>query len=196
MPRTCTRRPTTRTRTCCSRRCRRSTARTRFRRPSAPIRASRPRDPPSACPFADRCPWKVGPVCDEVSPRGRARATGTCCAATSRSKSSPAAPLCPACGSGSLGEGPRHEDRRARPRARRRARRADRGAAPGRVRLLPLRGERGRGRPRDVEIAVYGLLRRPALVPGVSDRCRRCAGSTRPAPASRASRAGSSRRAA
>ncbi len=24
--------------------------------------------PPSACPFADRCPWKVGPVCDEVAP--------------------------------------------------------------------------------------------------------------------------------
>jgi peptide/nickel transport system ATP-binding protein len=24
--------------------------------------------PLTACPFADRCPWKVGPVCDEVAP--------------------------------------------------------------------------------------------------------------------------------
>jgi peptide/nickel transport system ATP-binding protein len=24
--------------------------------------------PATACPFADRCPWKVGPVCDEVAP--------------------------------------------------------------------------------------------------------------------------------
>ena len=28
--------------------------------------------PASACPFADRCPWKVGRVCDEVAPPWRA----------------------------------------------------------------------------------------------------------------------------
>jgi peptide/nickel transport system ATP-binding protein len=24
--------------------------------------------PESACPFTDRCPWKVGPICHEVNP--------------------------------------------------------------------------------------------------------------------------------
>jgi peptide/nickel transport system ATP-binding protein len=32
--------------------------------------------PPSACPFADRCPWKVGPVCDDVEPPWRATSDG------------------------------------------------------------------------------------------------------------------------
>jgi peptide/nickel transport system ATP-binding protein len=32
--------------------------------------------PPSACPFADRCPWKVGPVCDDVEPPWRATSEG------------------------------------------------------------------------------------------------------------------------
>jgi peptide/nickel transport system ATP-binding protein len=32
--------------------------------------------PASACPFADRCPWKVGPVCDEVAPPWRATSDG------------------------------------------------------------------------------------------------------------------------
>jgi len=27
--------------------------------------------PASACPFADRCPWKVGPVCEDVAPPWR-----------------------------------------------------------------------------------------------------------------------------
>jgi peptide/nickel transport system ATP-binding protein len=26
---------------------------------------------PTACPFADRCPWKLGPVCDDVPPPWR-----------------------------------------------------------------------------------------------------------------------------
>ena len=26
----------------------------------------------TACPFADRCPWKLGPVCDNVPPPWRA----------------------------------------------------------------------------------------------------------------------------
>ncbi len=30
----------------------------------------------SACPFADRCPWKVGPVCDQVAPPWRASSDG------------------------------------------------------------------------------------------------------------------------
>jgi peptide/nickel transport system ATP-binding protein len=32
--------------------------------------------PASACPFADRCPWKVGPVCDEEAPPWRAASDG------------------------------------------------------------------------------------------------------------------------
>jgi peptide/nickel transport system ATP-binding protein len=32
--------------------------------------------PSSACPFADRCPWKVGPVCDEVAPPWREAGEG------------------------------------------------------------------------------------------------------------------------
>jgi peptide/nickel transport system ATP-binding protein len=31
---------------------------------------------PSACPFADRCPWKVGPVCDDVEPPWRSTSDG------------------------------------------------------------------------------------------------------------------------
>ena len=26
----------------------------------------------TACPFADRCPWKLGPICEEVVPPWRA----------------------------------------------------------------------------------------------------------------------------
>jgi peptide/nickel transport system ATP-binding protein len=32
--------------------------------------------PSSACPFADRCPWKVGPICDDVEPPWRATSEG------------------------------------------------------------------------------------------------------------------------
>jgi peptide/nickel transport system ATP-binding protein len=31
---------------------------------------------PTACPLADRCPWKVGPVCDDVEPPWRVAADG------------------------------------------------------------------------------------------------------------------------
>ena len=67
-PRTSTRRRTTPTRTCCSRRCPRSTARTTIStavRSDPGVASARPE---SACPFADRCPWKVGPICHEVDP--------------------------------------------------------------------------------------------------------------------------------